>query len=68
MNLLIETVLLGTHHIYIGWEINGTNAPGLLNNVKIGPGQLSFIIEIYFVLSYIEVTAFWSSDLNNLTY
>ena len=32
-------------------------SPDLLNNVKIGQGLLSLIIETYFVLPYMEVAA-----------
>ena len=32
-------------------------SPDLLNNVKIGQGQLRFIIETYFVLPYMGVVA-----------
>ena len=37
-------------------------SPNLLNNVKIGQGQLQLIIEQILFLPY----TFWSSDLNNL--
>ena len=37
-------------------------SPDLLDNVKIGQGQLQLIMEQILVLPYI----FWSSDLNNL--
>ena len=37
-------------------------SPDLLNNVKIGQGQLQLIMEHILFLPYI----FWSSDLNNL--
>ena len=36
-------------------------SPDLLNNVKIGQGQLQLIMEQILFLPY----AFWSSDLNN---
>ena len=38
-------------------------SPDLLNNVKIGQGQLQLIMEQILFLPY----TFWSSDLNNLT-
>ena len=38
-------------------------SPDLLNNVKIGQGQLQLIMEHILFLPY----TFWSSDLNNLT-
>ena len=37
-------------------------SPDLLNNVKIGQGQLQLIMEQILFLPY----TFWSSDLNNL--
>ena len=37
-------------------------SPDLLNNVKIGQGQLQLIMEQILFLPY----KFWSSDLNNL--
>ena len=37
-------------------------SPDLLNNVKIGQGQLQLIMEQILYLPY----TFWSSDLNNL--
>ena len=37
-------------------------SPDLLNNVKIGQGQLQLIMEQILFLKY----TFWSSDLNNL--
>ena len=37
-------------------------SPDLLNNVKIGQGQLQLILEQILFLPY----TFWSSDLNNL--
>ena len=37
-------------------------SPDLLNNVKIGQGQLQLIMEQILFLTY----TFWSSDLNNL--
>ena len=37
-------------------------SPDLLDNVKIGQGQLQLIMEQILVLPY----TFWSSDLNNL--
>ena len=37
-------------------------SPDLLNNVKIGQGQLQLIMEQTLFLPY----TFWSSDLNNL--
>ena len=37
-------------------------SPDLLNNVKIGQGQLQIIMEQILFLPY----TFWSSDLNNL--
>ena len=37
-------------------------SPDLLNNVKIGQGQLQFLMEQILFLPY----TFWSSDLNNL--
>ena len=37
-------------------------SPDLLNNVKIGQGQLQLIMEQILLLPY----TFWSSDLNNL--
>ena len=37
-------------------------SPDLLNNVKIGQGQLHLIMEQILFLPY----TFWSSDLNNL--
>ena len=38
------------------------HSPDLLNNVKIGQGQLQLIMERILFLPY----TFWSSDLNNL--
>ena len=38
------------------------HSPDLLNNVKIGQGQLQLIMEQILFLPY----TFWSSDLNNL--
>ena len=37
-------------------------SPDLLNNIKIGQGQLQLIMEQILFLPY----TFWSSDLNNL--
>ena len=40
-------------------------SPDLLNNVKIGQGQLQLIMEQILFLPYM-LQKFWSSDLNNL--
>ena len=39
-------------------------SPDLLNNVKVGQGQLQLIMEQ--ILFYHMLQTFWSSDLNNI--
>ena len=41
-------------------------SPDLLNNVKIGEGQLQLIIEHILFFHIWGLQPFWSSDLNNL--
>ena len=41
-------------------------SPDLLNNVKIGQGQLQLIMEQILFYHIWELQIFWSSDLNNL--
>ena len=41
-------------------------SPDLLNNVKIGQGQLQLIIEQILFYHIWGMQTFWSSDLNNL--
>ena len=41
-------------------------SPALLNNVKIGQGQLQLIIEQFLLYHIWGLQTFWSSDLNNL--
>ena len=41
-------------------------SPDLLNNVKIGQGQLKLIMEQILLYHIWGLKAFWPSDLNNL--
>ena len=41
-------------------------SPDLLNNVKIGQGQLQLIMEQILLYHIVGLQKFWSSDLNNL--
>ena len=41
-------------------------SPDLLNNVKIGQGQLQLIMEQILFYHILGLQTFWSSDLNNL--
>ena len=41
-------------------------SPDLLNNVKIGQGQLQHIVEQILFCHIWGLQTFWSSDLNNL--
>ena len=41
-------------------------SPDLLNNVKIGQGQLQLIMELFLFYHIWGLLTFWSSDLNNL--
>ena len=41
-------------------------SPDLLNNVKIGQGQLQLIMEQILFYHIWKLQIFWSSDLNNL--
>ena len=41
-------------------------SPDLINNVKIGQGQLQFIMEQILFYNIWGLQTFWSSDLNNL--
>ena len=44
------------------------HSPDLLNNVKIGHGQLRLIIQTYFVSTIFGQWPFWSSDLKIISY
>ena len=43
-----------------------TRGPDLLNNVKIGQGQLQLILKQILFYHILGLQPFWSSDLNNL--
>ena len=53
----IKVVTIKLEDLKVLWR-----SPDLLNNVKIGQGQLQLLMEQILFLPY----TFWSSDLNNL--
>ena len=77
MACMLIFYMMGTLKSHIKFQLNPTNgsedveledlkvlrrSPDLLNNVKIGQGQLQLLMEQILFLPY----TFWSSDLNNL--
>ena len=66
-NRLNETVLFSIHNICKLEDLKVRRpSPDLLNNVKIGQGQLQLIMEQIWFYHIWGLQPFWSSDLNNL--
>ena len=69
-NCFMEMVLLEPK-IYVYWIIKLEDlkvlrrSPDLLNNVKIGQGQLQLITKQILFYHILGLQPFWSSDLNN---
>ena len=55
-----------THHRKLEDLKVPRRSPDILNNVKIGQGQLQLIIEQILFYNIWMLQTFWSSDLNNL--
>ena len=80
-SVFLRNTGLGTDILFIKLELNCALAskkledlkvlrrsPDLLNNVKIGQGQLQLIMEQILFYQIWGLQTFWSSDLNNLIY